>query len=340
MTDDVGSSDGPTYEDPELGSERLSNDPAVWLAQSQLPEQKRSPWFDRGRYPPNGTVRDFFLDPTNELELGVLRHVLRTLLPDGSGPVGSDFRILEHSGKKIVERIRSGDATEYERRLLRSALTDGHQTRSAAPIPDLTWIIDLAFTHPAQAFEVAHAYLGIHFWILPDQVIDGLFDFMATVRCHFGMDASTDTELAILRSVSPRDLEYLVAALWRRMGFETTVTQRTRDGGKDVIARLTETGRSETVLIECRQWRDPVPVTAPREMVGVLFVERANKGLIVAPGGFAEGTGSATAFAEEAKTVELIDGRHLATLMTERYGPDWAQNIDRYIQDGRRIAGN
>jgi restriction system protein len=318
----------------------LSNDPEVWLEQVRLPPEKRSPWFDRGRYPSSGTVRDFYLDPTRTLEPLELRDVLRALLPDGSGPVGSDDRNLEHNLEGIVERLRRGEGTEYERRLVRSAFARVLHEPSAAPIPDLTWIIDLAFEHPNQAFEVAHAFLGTHFWVLPDQVIDGVFDFMATVRCHFRMSGFQEDEVGLLRSIAPRDLEYLAAALWRRMGYETTVTKRTRDGGKDVVARRSETGRAETVLIECRQWTDHIPVSAPREMVGVLYVERANKGVIVAPGGFAEGAGSASAFADEAKTVELVNGSQLATLMTEHYGPDWPQNLDRYIQNGRTIAGD
>ncbi len=66
--------------------------------------------------------------------------------------------------------------------------------------------------------------------------------------------------------------------------------------------------------------------------------ERANKGVIVAPGGFAEGTGSDTEYAARIKTVELVNGPKLAALMTERCGPRWPVDIDRYIQDGRRIA--
>ena len=208
----------------------------------------------------------------------------------------------------------------------------------AAPIPDLTWIIDLVYDHPAQAFEVAHAYLAVHFWILNDQVIDGIFDFMATVRCHFGLGASEDSDIVLLRSLSPRNLEYLIAALWRRMGYNTSVTKVTRDGGKDVVALREGPGRSERTLIECRQWDSHIPVSAPREMVGVMADERANMGVIVAPGGFTEGTGSATEYAERIRTVELVDGSQLAGLMTEHYGPRWPVDIDRYIQDGRRIA--
>lgn len=179
----------------------------------------------------------------------------------------------------------------------------------------------------AQAFEVAHAYLGVHFWILPDQVIDGVFDFMATVRCHFRLDDSDDSDVVWLCSLPPRSLEYLVAALWRRMGYKTSVTKAIWDGGKDVVAKREEPGRSETVLIECRQWNKHVPVTALRAMVGVMSDERANKGVIVAPGGFAKGIGAATGYAARIKTAELVNGPQLAALMTERYGPHWPVGV-------------
>jgi restriction system protein len=329
----------PSFDDADFGFEALANDPIAWLAQSRLPDQKRSPWYDRGRYPLNGTVRDFYLDPANNLADRDLRDLLRALLPNGVGIVGSDQRIFDSNFAKIVDRVESGEAVEYERRLLRAVFGQGRRKdHPAAPIPDLTWIIDLAFANPAQAFQVARAYLAVHFWILPDQVIDGIFDFMATVRCHFRLNSSDDTDAALLRSLSPRDLEYLVAALWQRMRYETSVTKATRDGGKDVIATRKEPGRSEVVLIECRQWAKRVPVAAVREIHDVMSYERANKGIIVAPGGFARGAGSSTEYADAIKTVELLNGSQLVALMKEHYGPRWPVDIDRYIEDGRRIA--
>jgi restriction system protein len=329
----------PPFDDPKFGFEALANDPIAWLAQSRLPDRKQSPWYDRGRYPVNGTVRGFYLDSANKLAACDLRDVLRALLPSGTGIVGSDQRIFDTNFDRLAEGVKSGEATEYERRLFRAVLGQGlRKERPAAPIPDLTWIIDLAFNNPAQAFEVAHAYLAVHFWILPDQVIDGILDFMATVRCHFRLESSDDSGAALLRSLSSRNLEYLVAALWERMGYETTVTKATRDGGKDVIARRKEPGRSEAILIECRQWNKHIPVTTVREMTGVMLDERANKGIIVAPGGFAMGSGSATEYAARVKTVELVNGPQLAALMTEHYGPHWQVDIDRYIERGRRIA--
>lgn len=342
----MGRKKQPPFDDPELGEERLANDPKAWLAQSYLPDEERSPWYDRGRYPVNGIVRKFYLDSTNKLDPAELRDVLRALLPSGAGITGSDDLIFRSNYKLIANRLRSGEATEYERRLFRAMFGRGFNSHTkgsrtappAAPIPDFTWIIDLAFSHPAQAFEVAHSYLGVHFWILPDQVVDGVLDFMATVRCHFKLDSSKDSDVSLLRSLDPRGLEYLTAALWSRMGYKVSVTKATRDGGKDIIAKREEPGQSETVLIECRQWAKRIPVAAPRDMIGVMSYERANKGIIVAPSGFTEGSGSATEYAAGMKTVELINGQKLAMLMTERYGLHWRVDIDRYIQDGRQIA--
>jgi len=322
MKDDSLGEVQPSIDDPAFGFERLANDPIAWLAQSRLPADKRSPWYDRGRYPMNGTVRDYYLDPTNELAARDLRDVLRVLLPDGTGIVGSDNYFFICRSGAIIAGLKSGEATEYERRVFTALLnreierrTGRRRTcRPAAPIPDLTWIIDLVYSHPAQAFEVAHAYLDVHFCILPDQVIDGVLDFMATVRCHFKLDSSEDSDVTLLCSLPPRSLEYLVAALWSRMGYKTSVTKATRDGGKDVIARREEPGQSETVLIECRQWDKHIPVTAPRELMGVMSDERANKGIIVAPGGFGKGTGSATEYAVRIKTVELVNGRQVLAM--------------------------
>ena len=331
----------PPYDDPELGFNKLADDPVAWFEQSRLPYDQQSPWFRRSHYP-SERIRDHYLDPTNRLVDRDVRDLLRALLPDGTGVVGSDERNFDHGYREIGSRIKSGEATEYERRLIKSML--GRKPNSpyfpAAPVPDLTWIVDLAFDHPTQAFDVANAYLDVHFRVLNDQIINGMLDFMATVRCYFMNDASRVADVSLLRSLPPRSLEYLVAALWARLGYDTAVTKVTRDGGKDVIATRQTPGKSETVLIECRQWRERVPVGAPRELYGILGKDRANKGIIVAPGGFTHGSDSAAEFANEVKTVELVDGSQLAALMTESYGPRWPIEIDRYVQAGRRHAEN
>ncbi len=85
-----------------------------------------------------------------------------------------------------------------------------------------------------------------------------------------------------LRSIDRRLFEEMIAYLFRRFGYVVELTQRTRDGGRDVIAVRTQIV-SVKYLIECKR-PDPggyVGVRPVRELYGVLKDEGATKGLLV-----------------------------------------------------------
>lgn len=71
-----------------------------------------------------------------------------------------------------------------------------------------------------------------------------------------------------------RIFEQLVAEIFFDFSHEVTLTKKTRDGGKDIIA-LRETGRNSTerLLIECKHWRDSIDAKPVRELLGVTVTE-------------------------------------------------------------------
>jgi len=85
-----------------------------------------------------------------------------------------------------------------------------------------------------------------------------------------------------LRIIDRRRFEQLIAELFAGFGYEVELTQRTRDGGKDIIA----VKRREVdlkFLIECKRPDpgNPVGVSTVRELYGVKVDDGASKAILV-----------------------------------------------------------
>ncbi len=78
------------------------------------------------------------------------------------------------------------------------------------------------------------------------------------------------------------------------MGYKTTLTKRSRDGGYDVIAKGSKIGGKEHILIECKRRELRFGVAPIRQLGGVLESNRANKAFFISCGSY---TKEASAFA-------------------------------------------
>ncbi|MBA3505212.1 MAG: restriction endonuclease [Betaproteobacteria bacterium] len=84
-----------------------------------------------------------------------------------------------------------------------------------------------------------------------------------------------------LRTIDRRRFEEVIAELFAGFGYEVELTQRTRDGGKGIIA----VKRREVdlrFLIECKRPDpgNPVGVAAVRELLGVKVDDQATKAIL------------------------------------------------------------
>ena len=84
-----------------------------------------------------------------------------------------------------------------------------------------------------------------------------------------------------LRTIDRRKFEELVAELFVGFGYEVELTQRTRDGGKDIIA-IRKAEVDTRFLIECKRPDPgtPVRVSAVRELFGVKTDDGASKAIL------------------------------------------------------------
>jgi len=94
-----------------------------------------------------------------------------------------------------------------------------------------------------------------------------------------------------LHKLSPRKFEEFVAFLFEKMGYEVTLTQSTRDGGKDIYALKREDIGDILTIVECKKYNPnhPVGVDIVRGIYGVLNVEKASHAMIATTSHFTSG---------------------------------------------------
>lgn len=114
-----------------------------------------------------------------------------------------------------------------------------------------------------------------------------------------------------IRELSWRELEELVAEVYRRQGYQVTENSRGgSDGGVDI--RLQKDGALH--FIQCKQWKSQkIGVTVVCELYGVMAAEGAASASVVCSGIF---TQEAKNFAF-GKNIDLVDGPQLASMLKQ-----------------------
>ena len=117
------------------------------------------------------------------------------------------------------------------------------------------------------------------------------------------------SSLDSIRALPWQEFEHLVGEAYRREGYHVEETGTSSgDGGIDLILR----GGSETVLVQCKQWKvRSVGVKPVRELFGVLTAERADRAVLVTCGTFTKG---AVDFAR-GKPLRLVAGEEVLSLV-------------------------
>jgi restriction system protein len=128
-------------------------------------------------------------------------------------------------------------------------------------------------------------------------------------------------------ALSPDDMEHLVAAILRAMGYKTRVTPKGPDRGRDVVASPDGLGfQQPRIVVEVKhRVREAMGAPQVRSFIGGLRAD--DRGLYVSTGGY---TREARYEADRASVpVTLLDPDELASLVVEHY--------DRFDSDGRTL---
>lgn len=98
------------------------------------------------------------------------------------------------------------------------------------------------------------------------------------------IDIAQNREL--IYDISPRAFEEVIERILRDEGFETKLTQKTRDGGCDIIATKYEMGKPVVFYVECKRYgrQNAVGVNIVRSLYGVQSADQINKAILVTTG--------------------------------------------------------
>lgn len=121
-----------------------------------------------------------------------------------------------------------------------------------------------------------------------------------------------------LRSMDDKAFEELIGTLWQKLGYKTTVTQRSRDKGIDVIAERKRLFGKERIAIQAKRYAGNHKVGV-EEVMRYASIPLRDKGInsviIVTTGEF---TKTARDDGRKYRTIkELIDGRRLVELLNQ-----------------------
>jgi restriction system protein len=269
---------------------------------------------------PTDSHRDEYLETVSEIGYAEVKNLLRNFLwlP---GSFAEDAFKLEVISKRLKNGTQSKPLKEIERRIILWAKSKGK-----FPVWDGTqWVLDLLPDSPRECIQVLWAYFSLYAAIIPEGRMYGLIDAMDVVRKRFILCSYPKN---LYHSISNRELEILVAALYNKMEYEVELTPPKRDGGRDVIASSKVIGRLEHVLIEVKHHKKPIGVKIVRELLGVVTSEKSNKGVIVCTSKFTRGAENLCA---SNPRIELICGRVFNQLMNEYFGSNWNSKIYQII---------
>lgn len=161
----------------------------------------------------------------------------------------------------------------------------------------------------AKTFASSLAIFGQY--IIPIAFVFGALMSAITARRQKRIydSVASRTGIAALNQMSWQDFERLVSEYFRRNGFQVSrVGGNGPDGGIDLVLRK----RSETYLVQCKQWKAyKVGAQPVREFYGVMTSQGAAGGYFVTSGIY---TNEAKAFAEGLNLV-LIDGPKLREMI-------------------------
>ncbi|MFF9222130.1 restriction endonuclease [Streptomyces viridosporus] len=122
----------------------------------------------------------------------------------------------------------------------------------------------------------------------------------------------------VLHELAHAKLEAMVRNLFEAMGFAAwTDSSVTQDRGFDAVAINEDPVMGGPVLIQVKRSQRPVSVEHIRALSGVVELQKATKGVLVTTSHF---TRAAHEFAARNGRIQLIDGRSLQSLFSERLG--------------------
>jgi restriction system protein len=276
--------------------------------------------FPSNCFPTDSLLNEYIANVDSQTDTQVKNIVRRLLVHNGR--YGQDARTIDiiktKSKKEVLDLITS---REFYRRLI----------FTKSPWEGITWVLDLLPDAPIAAIDVINNYFDVHCLHLPDNPFSGLGDAAAVIRAKY---ITYEHPQDVFLSMTPDRFELIVEYLYKLKGYDTQLTQKTRDGGRDIIAEKRSTSGTEKLVIQCKRYKGNVPVKDIRELSGVIqnypinYGERVTKGVIVCSSDF---TPPARNEFRNDHSIEFINYKLLGEQLNQLAGKNWPNKLEKLL---------
>ncbi|MBV9448676.1 MAG: restriction endonuclease [Streptosporangiaceae bacterium] len=141
------------------------------------------------------------------------------------------------------------------------------------------------------------------------------FKFVEEMNVVAGLDSRPD-----LLALKPVEFEHLIRELFEAMGLKSWVTQASKDEGVDGVAVNEDPIVGGLCIIQAKRYSKIVGLEAVHALAGVMEDKNAAKGVLVTTSWV--GKASRDFAARNGSRIEIIEGRHLKSLLREHLGLD------------------
>lgn len=192
----------------------------------------------------------------------------------------------------------------------------------------LTWILQLLPYHPYEAIKALGSYLSAEIEYMPDDRIIGINQCISIIEAKF-IYSNNGLENYIL-NLTPREFELLIASLYEQLGYEIQVTPATRDGGKDIVAKIKREDGNEVVYVECKLYKT---TELTKDKVGYfaynVINDKVNRGIIFCTGYVNEKIKKMDC------RIQIWTLEEMIILLNSHLGSDWFERINSIIKNQR-----
>ncbi|MFR4162064.1 MAG: restriction endonuclease [Paraclostridium sordellii] len=188
----------------------------------------------------------------------------------------------------------------------------------------LTWVLELLPYNPYKAIEALGTYLDAEIGVIPDERIWGISDCIDIIEQKYIYDSQNSEALLKLK---PREFEKLIEVLYKSLGYDTELTPETRDGGKDVIARIKRQDGFEEVYIECKRYKTTkLSKDTVRSLGYVIQDSKATRGVIFCTGYASE------KLKDMDKRIQIWTIEEINFLLNANLGSNWTDRLEYLIK--------
>lgn len=191
----------------------------------------------------------------------------------------------------------------------------------------LTWVLELLPRHPYKAIKALENYLLAQVSSLPDDRIIGIEQSAEIISSRF---IYFERPVEKLLKLKPVEFEWLIEELYKDMGYETKWTQATRDGGKDIIAKINRIDGYEDVYVECKLYSSTeLRNTEVGNFAYRVLKDNINRGVIFCTGYVNENIKNMD------KRIQIWTYEDINILLNSFLGSNWSENLEKIIENKR-----